>query len=164
MDVYRTSQVAEILDVSTSTLRKYCLTIEGAGAAFTRDERQERLFTQQDIAALKGLRKMISGGRSTQYAAEQTAILLNAEKEARADAGELVVKDDRALFQQMASSIELLTEQIEALRREQTVERAQIKSQIDADVVTELKEQVKALREELQADSKRGLFSKLFGR
>ena len=167
MDVYRTAQVAEILGVSTSSLRKYCIAIEKEGASFTRDERQERLYTPDDIAALKGMRRIISSGNTMVHAAHQTAILLNAEKSVKAEAGEIVVKDDRALFQQMATSITELTEQVESMRREQAIERAHIRAIVDMDVMDELKEEVKTLRAELaevRAEDNRGLLARIFGK
>lgn len=112
---YRTGQIAEVLEVSTSSIRKYAAAVEKHGATFVKDDKGERIFTEQDLAAFRHLRKLITGGNTMDTAAINTATLLKNNKEIRIQTGEVLANNDRELFVEMANRIETLTKQNEAL-------------------------------------------------
>ena len=55
--VYGSSDIADVLHIQESTLRKYCLLLEKSGYAFLKNEQGHRAFFDQDII---GLRKLMS--------------------------------------------------------------------------------------------------------
>lgn len=111
---YKTTKVAEILQVSTSTIRKYAAIIEKKHV-FMKDDRQERLFTESDVTALRHMRQLITGGKTMEDAGSITATLLVNEKAVKVDAGEVMAQNDRSLFKEMTNQIEELTKQNEAM-------------------------------------------------
>lgn len=50
---YTTKEVSLTLDIGTSTLRKWCLSLEENGYPFARTESNKRLFVENDLVALK---------------------------------------------------------------------------------------------------------------
>lgn len=50
---YTTKEVSLTLDIGTSTLRKWCLSLEENGYSFARTESNKRLFVENDLVALK---------------------------------------------------------------------------------------------------------------
>ncbi|MEC1716484.1 MerR family transcriptional regulator [Schinkia azotoformans] len=55
--------VIEILNIGSSTLRKWCIALEEAGYLFNRDSRNQRLFNENDIAYLKYFRQLVQENR-----------------------------------------------------------------------------------------------------
>lgn len=112
---YRTGQIADLLEVSTSSIRKYAAAVEKHGTTFVKDDKGERIFTEQDLAAFRHLRKLIIGGNTMNAAAINAATLLKNDKEVRIQTGEVLANNDRELFVEMANRVETLTKQNEAL-------------------------------------------------
>lgn len=56
---YPSKEVCEIFDISSSTLRKWCLSLEKYGYTFTRTTQNRRLYIDNDIDALKSLKELI---------------------------------------------------------------------------------------------------------
>lgn len=83
-----------------------------------RDERGERIFNEQDLAAFRVMKKAIAGGRSTEDAAKQAVVLLNNERELRTMEGETLSENDRQLMHRMAEQIVTLTNHSEAQAQE----------------------------------------------
>lgn len=105
-NTYRTTDIAGLLNISTPNVRKHALALEEAGAAITRDERGERIFSEQDLAALRHMRKLIAKGSTLAAAGKEAAGLLTQERQARAEAGEIVAAADREVFAAMAQKLE----------------------------------------------------------
>ncbi|MFL7944495.1 MerR family transcriptional regulator [Priestia megaterium] len=57
-NAYTTKQVADNLSVSTSALRKWCLMLEDAEYRFERNEKNNRVFYDHDMLALRHLKKL----------------------------------------------------------------------------------------------------------
>lgn len=62
---YWANQVADSLNISTSTLRKYCLILEEAGYKFLRGDNQRRAFTQKDIRTLRMFQEIAQNKNTT---------------------------------------------------------------------------------------------------
>lgn len=55
---YWSRDIANMLGIGTSTLRKYCLLLEEKGYVFLRDDNGRRAFTEHDAVALRKLRDL----------------------------------------------------------------------------------------------------------
>lgn len=58
---YTPKEVSLTLDIGTSTLRKWCLSLEENGYIFTRTDNQRRLYVDRDLVALKYYKKLVQG-------------------------------------------------------------------------------------------------------
>lgn len=68
--VYGSSDIADVLHIQESTLRKYCLLLEKSGYEFLKNEQGHRAFFDQDII---GLRKMMSLKNDADMTLEEAA-------------------------------------------------------------------------------------------
>lgn len=53
MKVYSPSEIAELIDIKESTLRKYCLLLEKSGISFQRNNRGQRWYNDNDVIMLR---------------------------------------------------------------------------------------------------------------
>lgn len=58
---YSSSEVSGVLQIASSTLRKWCLILEDHGYAFIRDDQDRRLFTDSDVIALTAFKDLTQG-------------------------------------------------------------------------------------------------------
>ncbi|WP_176466404.1 helix-turn-helix domain-containing protein [Terribacillus saccharophilus] len=56
---YTAKDLAASLDVTTSTLRRWAIALESAHYPFQRNEKGQRIYTEQDIATFKELKKLL---------------------------------------------------------------------------------------------------------
>jgi DNA-binding transcriptional MerR regulator len=56
--IYWSKDVADLLVIGTSTLRKWCLLLEENGYNFLRDEHERRAFVDHDVIALKAFKEL----------------------------------------------------------------------------------------------------------
>lgn len=56
---YMAKDLAASLDVTTSTLRRWAIALEGAHYPFERNEKGQRIYTEQDIATLEELKRLL---------------------------------------------------------------------------------------------------------
>ncbi|MED3813406.1 DUF3967 domain-containing protein [Priestia megaterium] len=56
---YTPKEVNSLLDVSESTARKWCISLEKKGYMFIRNDRNQRLFTEHDLIALKKFQALL---------------------------------------------------------------------------------------------------------
>lgn len=54
-----TKEVAERLEIGTSTLRKWCITLEQENYSFVKGAKNSRAFVQKDIQVLEQMKKLI---------------------------------------------------------------------------------------------------------
>ncbi len=59
--VYTTKEMSLTLNIGTSTLRKWCLSLEENGYTFLRAENNRRLFVERDLIALRYFQKLVQG-------------------------------------------------------------------------------------------------------
>jgi hypothetical protein len=62
---YSTNEIANLLGIGDSTLRKWCLALEKEGYRFIRDDNDNRVFVEHDVIALRQLQEMIKGRKTT---------------------------------------------------------------------------------------------------
>lgn len=58
-------EISLVLDVGTSTLRKWCLALEENGYSFHRTEKNNRLFLEHDLVALKYFKELVQDKQFT---------------------------------------------------------------------------------------------------
>jgi len=66
---YWTSEVAKKLEVSDSTLRKWCIQLEATGYKFVKGENDSRAFTKHDLNALQLFKQLVKVQRKTKEVA-----------------------------------------------------------------------------------------------
>lgn len=71
---YTASEVADLLQVSGSTLRKWCIALENEGYNFVRGNNDQRFFTDQNIIVLKRLKHLIQDRKITVSDSVKTVI------------------------------------------------------------------------------------------
>lgn len=59
---YFAKDVAASLEITTSTLRRWCIELEKAGYSFERNEKDRRVFFERDFIALRELKKLTGNG------------------------------------------------------------------------------------------------------
>lgn len=66
---YWSQEVAKLLGISTSTLRKWSIALEAAGYSFIRDENDKRAYLERDIMPLQKMRELLADGMGMENAA-----------------------------------------------------------------------------------------------
>jgi hypothetical protein len=69
-----TKEVAETLEIGTSTLRKWALALENQGYEFVRGEKNSRAFLERDIVVLRRMKELIQNAGMTTDAAVKVAL------------------------------------------------------------------------------------------
>lgn len=121
--VYWANEVATILNVSRSTLRKWSLALEAEGYAFARDEHDRRCYVERDIPVFRKMKVMLDDGMTMENAATVAKALYEKEKEDMSGSVSMVVhadnkrSDERYLelvtqFQDMRSLLERMETQM----------------------------------------------------
>lgn len=63
--VYGSSDIADVLQIQESTLRKYCLLLEKSGYEFLKNEQGHRAFFDHDVIALRKIISLKNGADMT---------------------------------------------------------------------------------------------------
>jgi len=75
--VYGSSDVADVLGIQESTLRKYCLLLEKGGYEFLKNEKSHRAFFDNDLIVLKKMIKLKNDGDMTLEEAVKSVVAWN---------------------------------------------------------------------------------------
>jgi len=168
--VYKTADIANILGVGTSTIRRYAIEIENKGGIFPRNEHNARIYTQSELNAFKRLRKLLDEGNTLEQAAEIIASYLNESKDERKAAGEMVAQSDRELFTSLIDEIKALRGEVAELKSANEAEQVKQREAFLL-AINEVKrshaEELRLIENEKdshEADDKGGLFKRLFKR
>lgn len=133
--------MCERLDISDSTLRKWCISLEKNGYTFTRGEQNRRLFLNQDLEALDHLKLLVQGKKMSLENA--TIIITSRYNEIRSSTGTPSVhveKDDPAVQE----VIERLSEHIE--KQNQFIEKQE---QFNQELLKRLDKQTEYINDRL---------------
>jgi DNA-binding transcriptional MerR regulator len=77
---YTASEVADLLQVSGSTLRKWCIALEGESYSFVRGNNDQRFFTDQNVIVLKRLKHLVQDRKITVNDSVKTVVsMINTE-------------------------------------------------------------------------------------
>ncbi len=77
---YTASEVADLLQVSGSTLRKWCIALENQDYSFVRGNNDQRFFTDQNIIVLKRLKHLIQDRKLTVNDSVNTVLSMISEE------------------------------------------------------------------------------------
>lgn len=78
---YTSSEVAQTLGVSTSTLRRYSIALETSGYVIIRNDKDQRVYVQDDINVLKKQQELIDAGIAVTKAADMVCKQENISKD-----------------------------------------------------------------------------------
>jgi len=73
-NAYWGKEVAEILQIGESTLRKWCLSLENEGYTFTRGQHKSRAFLDRDILTLRRMKELIQNKDVTLKTASEIVV------------------------------------------------------------------------------------------
>lgn len=71
---YWSHEIAKLLDISTSSLRRWSIILEATGYPFIRDENDKRAYLQSDIMPLQKMRELLTDGMSLENAANAVVL------------------------------------------------------------------------------------------
>jgi DNA-binding transcriptional MerR regulator len=71
------NEVAKLLDISTSTLRKWSIALEAEGYIFIRDENDRRAYLERDIMPLQKMKEFLGSGMSMEDATKAVSSKYN---------------------------------------------------------------------------------------
>jgi DNA-binding transcriptional MerR regulator len=180
---YWAKEVAEALQISDSTLRKWCIALEKNGYEFTRGTNNSRAFVERDIIVLRRMKELVQGrGVTVEHAAN--AVISSVETDTRTtgvheanEVKEVAVRDS----QEVVISTELLKqilerqERLEALNQEllrrldeqqrYINERLERRDQQLMEAMRQVQETQRLIAtSQEEAKQKRGLIARLFGK
>lgn len=134
---YTSKETCNAFDISGSTLRKWCISLEKNGYEFARGEQNRRLFSDKDREALEYFRELIQVNKMS---LENASIIIAARfKEARSSTGTPSVREEKKDSTDRADHqvIEKLNEHIEK------------QEQFNQELIKRLDEQNKYINERL---------------
>lgn len=165
MTDYTTKEIAQMLDIGTSTLRKWCIALENAGYLFERTDSQRRLYSDENVTALQHLKALLQQNNMSL----ENASLIVAGKYIRSsrrtpspNTGEIMRSPTRS-----DEAIQKLLEHIDRQERFNQQLQQQLQEHeayIDERINERDKQLMKTLNELQEAKKKKGFFARLFGK
>lgn len=123
---YWSNEVAKLLDISTSALRKWSLALEAAGYSFIRDENAKRAYLEKDLMPLHKMRELLADGMGMDNAAN--AVVLRFSEQIK-DSGTMVVLEKNEDLAERY--VELVTQNQELRMILERIEKGMQKQQVD---------------------------------
>jgi DNA-binding transcriptional MerR regulator len=112
-------EVAETLNISESTLRKYCLILEKAGYRFLRGDNNRRAFRKKDLEVLRQFKTLADQGKKLDEAAVTLVDTLNQQEERTAVSAVTLVDMNKTMpMEKVREVIKPILEQNEMLKQE----------------------------------------------
>lgn len=105
---YWTNEIAEMVGVSDSTIRKWCIELEKNGYQFMKGVNDSRAFTEQDLFTIRRFQNMLKENKLTK---ESAAVLIVEQSKQRGNAGTPPVQ-----VQNNVSPIQVLAVQLKAFQ------------------------------------------------
>lgn len=141
--VYTTKQVADNLKIVTSTLRKWCLLLEQAGYKFERNEKNQRMFFDSDMLALRNLKELT----------QQEGMSLENAVKSIAEKGELREEISLSDFEDNSKLEAKLDELLEYVKRqdeqiEALTEHSERQDRFNRELLSRLEEQSKYIADQ----------------
>lgn len=166
VSTYTVKNVAISLNISVSTVRKYCLLLESHGYRISRNENNVRIFYDGDMMALQELlTKSVAGQKLDVIAVDIAA----RSQESESIKGNPPTPNDAQAIRALTEAVERLTNKIETLEKENEETRrafqmALRKIEHQSIAIIEMKEEVAVTKETTATpeDKPRGFFAKLF--
>jgi DNA-binding transcriptional MerR regulator len=180
---YWSKEVADLLKVAGSTMRKWCLALEDKGYKFTRGANNSRVFYDRDILLLRRLKSLVQENKMALDTSVKL-VLSTFEEDRRTKA----VHEENAVTQDVTVSNDndhehvLLTKVLEKLERMEEFNRTLVSrleqrdKYIDEQLHKRNEDITKALREMIETkkliassqeekkEENKGFFARLFGK
>ncbi|MDM5152720.1 DUF3967 domain-containing protein [Bacillus sp. DX1.1] len=153
--VYISKDVAMMLKVQESTLRKYCIMLEEAGYPFHKNEHGHRGFLDQDVITLRRLIEIKSHPDMTLKQACNAVMIWIKEKDVSEDDTNVITEAEqhnerynelKEMIQQQNHLLEKLTHKLDAQQR-YIDEKLEKRDQQFMSVIREIQEEKKILLE-----------------
>lgn len=121
---YWSHEVAKLLDISTSALRKWSLALEAAGYSILRDENAKRAYLEKDLMPLQKMRELLADGMGMENAAK--AVVLRFSEQIN-DSGTMVVLSEKESSSERYVELERQNQELRTIleRIEQGMEKQQ---------------------------------------
>lgn len=153
-NAYTTKQVADNLALSASSIRNYCRAIEEAGYSITRNDKDQRIFLDSDVMALRRMSALIDGGKTLQTAAvsvakslETTAIMTVATQSDEPTVNDDTAKLFQAIADMQAATVAELKGEIRELRKLIEAQTELIEAKADPLAIEEIAAAVEAVND-----------------
>jgi len=145
-NAYWGKEVAEILQIGESTLRKWCLSLENEGYTFTRGQHKSRAFLDHDILTLRRMKELIQNKDVTLKTASEI-VVSTFEKGDRTRA---VLQENELVEVSVPSALSVRQEELlmEVLERQERLEEQ------NRLLISKLGEQQKYIDEKLEKRDK----------
>jgi predicted ribosome quality control (RQC) complex YloA/Tae2 family protein len=186
-DAYWGKEIAEILQIGDSTLRKWCLSLENQGYIFARGQNNSRAFVERDLLILRRMKDLVQNkGITLEMASEAvitrleppegTASVLEESREGEqplpsvpsvpsVQLNELlldILESQERLEQQNKQLISKLEEQQNYINNKLEKRDRQIMEALRE--TQEAKKLIASSLEQQEQENKKGLFARLFGK
>ncbi|MBX4152305.1 hypothetical protein [Paenibacillus lautus] len=150
--VYSTVQVANVLNIGRSTVNKYARSLEDAGYAFVKDDKERRAFTDHDIIAFRALLDLLD--RGVEYASAINAVVERYKPYARSDSLAVVATPDsrpdvamlNAKVDELVQAVSLLSSKIDKIVDERVRDQVAAAASGISDQVNQVLEEVRSER------------------
>lgn len=132
-NTYWSREMAELLAIGNSTLRKWCLVLEAQGYRFIRDDKERRAFTNQDALALRYFKELTqTKGFPLDSAAKSVITRFNRDESQDVTLGDIPLQERHdTVIDQLLNHIKHQEEFNQALLQELTNQRRYIEESLN---------------------------------
>src|SRR5579875_453117 len=141
--MYWSNEVATILGIGDSSLRKWCLALEKCGIIFIRDDNGRRAFSENDILVLRDMQMFLGRQMTMDNAANATAGKHKRDFEDRSSTLPVPVKEQRSDMRSLDVAIQ------EASQKFWNEIRDDLKKEIRQEMREEMSDQLEQLKKEM---------------
>lgn len=113
---YWSKEIAKLLDISTSTLRKWSIALESEGYIFIRDKNDRRVYLERDIMTLHKMKELLDDGFNMNDAAK--AVTLRFQEQIVESRTHSVIYENERSLQRYFEYLELIMNELQDLKNE----------------------------------------------
>ncbi len=171
MKVYSPADIAKLLKVKESTLRKYSLLLEDVGYSFQKNSRKQRYYSDNDIIALRKLVTLKDSGMTLDESVKGLILWLKGDEQESKDVAlyqsetDSVIKSDNSDISELKDLIykqnELIGELSERLDKQQVYINERLNKHDDL-LMRSLDESLETKKLIAATEEKQSFWSKIF--
>lgn len=164
MKVYSPSDIADLLNIKESTLRKYCLLLEDKGYTFQKNNRQQRFYSDRDVITLRKFVTFKDNGMTLKEATE--SVMLWHKGNADPNESENAIQHHNSDIAELKDMIYKQNELIKALSNKLDHQQEYIDKRLnerDNLLMKSLNEMLEN-RKQIATAEKKGFFARLFNK
>lgn len=148
---YTTKEISELLEIGTSTLRKWCLALEKNENLFLRTDANKRLFTDHDIIILKHFKELVQVGNMPLESAS-SVVTSRFKKETFSTGTPTVLQENKDKERSLMRSDEVIDDLINHIKLQQ--EHMERQERFNKDLIDRLDKQQSYIEERLNERDK----------